>query len=656
MRGPSLTDSDLAARLNPEQYAAVVGGERRSLVLAGAGSGKTRTLVHRVAWLLARGVGPERILLLTFTNKAAREMMERVSDLVHTDLRSLWGGTFHSIANRLLRRHAREVGYTPSFSILDREDQNALIKEIAQEIAKGRKDFPRPAVLSELFGLSANTGVPIELLIEDRFDALLGESEDILLVARRYAARKRDADAMDFDDLLTVGVRLLRDHEAIAAPYRARFRHVLVDEFQDTNRIQSEFIRLVCGPETALMAVGDDAQAIYSWRGADPGNLHRFAREEGCVVHRVELNYRSVPEILSVANAVINGGEPEGGAELPAALHKELRAHRPASGRKPVLATVLDPSAQARFVAAHICALVDEGFAAEEIAVLYRAHYHAMELQMELTRQGIPFRVTSGVRFFEQAHVKDVVAFLRFAANPRDEVAFKRIARMIPGVGDGTAARIWSALASADLLRGAGLRDLLWGCKVPAKGRKSWEQVIHTLVEIRPGDALLPPDPAIGAVIEAVIEDHLKSEYANPEERMDDLDALRLFASGFEETGEFLAQLALLGDSDAEPGEGPSGDRVCLSSIHQAKGLEWRAAFVIGLNERMFPSGRSIEDPAALAEERRLFYVAVTRAMDRLFLVRPMFQPDRQAGLVFGDPSRFLSDIDPATVDRLDEA
>jgi DNA helicase-2/ATP-dependent DNA helicase PcrA len=651
-----MTDSELAARLNPEQFAAVTGRDLRSLVLAGAGSGKTRTLVHRVAWLLAHGTGPERILLLTFTNKAAREMMERVGALVHANLRALWGGTFHSIANRLLRRHAREAGYSPSFSILDREDQHALIKEIIREPAKGRKDFPRPAVLSELFGLSANTGVPVERLLETRFGALLPLADEILSAARRYTTRKRESDAMDFDDLLAEGTRLLREHDEIARAYRARFCHLLVDEFQDTNRIQSEFIALLSGPDTALMAVGDDAQAIYSWRGADPANLRRFATDAGCVVHRVELNYRSVPEILAVANAVIQGGGDAGAEDEDfAALPKELRAHRPAAGRRPLLATVLDPSAQARFVAAHVCALVDEGFAAEEIAVLYRAHFHAMELQMELTRQGIPFRVTSGVRFFEQAHVKDVVAFLRFAANPRDEVAFRRIAGMIPGVGEGTAGRLWQTLSGADLLR-ADLRGLLWDCKVPPKGRKSWEQVAHTLDEIRPGGTLLAPDPAIGIVVEAVVEEHLKSEYTNHEERREDLDALRVFASGFDQTQEFLAQLALLGDSDAEPEEGtPVSDRICLSSIHQAKGLEWRAVFVIGLNERMFPTGRSIDDPAALAEERRLFYVAVTRAMDRLLLVRPMFQHDRQAGLIYGEPSRFLSGLDDE-VDRLDEA
>lgn len=639
------TRIDYAAELNEQQLGAVTSPGGAALVIAGAGSGKTRTLTYRVAWLLEHGVKPWQILLLTFTNKASREMTGRVSELLGPDADGIWGGTFHSIGNRILRRHADVIGFKSGFSILDREDQSDLLKSVVNDTGVPRdKRFPKPDVLAELFSLSSNTGDPLDVLVHDRFGYFDGMADAIASVRAAYERRKVSANAMDFDDLLIRTNQLLRDHPEVGDHYRNQFHHVLVDEYQDTNLVQADLVDLLGSQHGNIMVVGDDAQSIYSWRGANFENILKFPeRYAGAQTYRIETNYRSVPGILDVANAAIRGNVRQ--------FEKNLRAWRKAGGR-PALVELPTNNDQAAYVAQQILELNRQGLEFREMAVLYRAHFHSMEIQLELTRRGIPFEVTSGLRFFEQAHVKDVAAFLKFALNPSDETAFRRMVRLLPGVGEKTADSLWSVV-KAGTESAAPFGDVLRMAKPPARAAKVWEQLAATLDEIAPERKPIAPDLAIETVMEAVYEDYMKAEFANFENRREDLRTLAGYARQFSSLEEFLAQIALLTNVDgAGARDDTDTDRVVLSSVHQAKGLEWRAVFVIWLTEGMFPGSRSLEKPDSLEEERRLFYVAITRGRDHLHLCYPLIRLNSGYGEPFQRRSRFLAEIPAHLMDK----
>ncbi|HZE57815.1 MAG TPA: 3'-5' exonuclease, partial [Chthoniobacterales bacterium] len=402
------------------------------------------------------------------------------------------------------------------------------------------------------------------------------------------------------------------------------------------------------------MVVGDDAQSIYSWRGANFKNILAFPeRYPDAQVFKIELNYRSVPEILQVANAAIAANVKQ--------FRKELAPTRPSNSFRPAVVGLNDGSEQARFVAQRILELRDEGVELDDIAVLYRAHYHAIELQLELSRRGIPYLITSGVRFFEQAHVKDVTSFVRFVANPRDEVAFKRMVKLLPGIGNKSADNHWRAIVAGIGDPGpeaasapAGITDpgynfgeLLLAMPVGAKSKKSWEQLAHTLDEIAPGGQPNPPSEMITSIVEAIYDDYAKANFTNYELRREDLNQLAAFARQFKDVNEFLSQLALISNIDAEPALDQTTDTeaVNLSSVHQAKGLEYHTVFVIWLTDGMFPSTRSLETRDAIEEERRLFYVAITRARDELYLTYPHMRLSGGFGDIFQRPSRFLKEI-----------
>ncbi|MGV3532819.1 MAG: ATP-dependent helicase, partial [Chthoniobacteraceae bacterium] len=440
---PSGPRIDFAAELNAQQCAAVTAEPGPALVIAGAGSGKTRTLTYRVAYLLEKGTQPHNILLLTFTNKAAREMLDRVSALVSSDLTGLWGGTFHSVGNRILRRHPQAAGFAPGFSIMDREDQQDLLDSVIPAIGINPKEkrFPKGEVLADVFSYSLNTGKSIDDVLVEKYPHFLAFSEQIEEARKQYEARKKSANSLDFDDLLEKTLRLLQNEKAIAERYQRQFQFVLVDEYQDTNHLQADFIDILAAQHRNVMVVGDDAQAIYSWRGADFRNILEFPkRYPNAKFYKIETNYRSIPEILDVANAAISANVNQ--------FEKELVSSRQ-SGVKPGIVPLEDANQQALFIAQRILELRDEGTDLNHIAVLYRAHYHSMELQMELTRHGIPFQITSGLRFFEQAHIKDIAAFLKWVVNPRDEVAFKRMVRLLPGIGPRSAEQLWAEVARA---------------------------------------------------------------------------------------------------------------------------------------------------------------------------------------------------------------
>ncbi|HIV04278.1 MAG TPA: ATP-dependent helicase, partial [Candidatus Spyradosoma merdigallinarum] len=480
---PAFPPIDYAAELNEDQLAAVTSRSRNALVLAGAGSGKTRTLTYRVAWLLEQGIPPWRILLLTFTNKAADEMLERIEDLTGVPRSQFWGGTFHSVGQRILRSNAAAAGIRPDFTILDADDADSLFGNVCKQIAPAfikSKNAPTPRVIFDAVSFARNTRLPLVDIVRERFAWAPGAEENIPKIVEEYTAAKREQNACDYDDLLELFLRLLRDDAPARERYRSRFRHILIDEFQDTNTLQSEIIRLLAGDSTHVMAVGDDAQCIYTWRGANYKNIVDFPETfPETQVHKIEINYRSTPEILDFSNSILNARTEEAG------FSKHLRATRE-SGPKPLLLPQIDAFAQARAVVAKIRTLVeDDGYALSDIIVLYRAHFQAKELQLELTNLSVPFVITSGVQFFQQAHVRDFVAQLRFVQNNSDVVAFTRILSLIDKIGPRTAERtliearktaaaenmpLLSALLAAPVLK-----------KIPQPARDDYQDLILTL-------------------------------------------------------------------------------------------------------------------------------------------------------------------------------
>ena len=645
-RAPTSTSIhiDYAAELNEQQLAAVTAPPGPLLVIAGAGSGKTRTLTYRVAYLLENGIDPRTILLLTFTNKAARQMLDRVANLLPVDASGLWGGTFHSVGNRMLRRHGSALGYSSGFTIMDREDQKDLINTVVASAGIDPKEirFPKGDVLAEIFSFVVNTEKPLEELLAEKFPYFLPLLDKIKDVQARYDRKKKATNSMDFDDLLEKTLLMLQQHEGIAAFYRRQFQFILVDEYQDTNKIQADLVDKLALDHKNVMVVGDDAQSIYSWRGANFQNILEFPKRYPDVrVFKIEMNYRSVPEILEVANAAIAANVQQ--------FRKRLSATRESNAVKPALVALNDGAEQAQFVAQRILELRDEDVDLNEIAVLYRAHYHAIELQLELSRRGIPYQITSGIRFFEQAHIKDVTAFIRCVANPRDEVAFKRMVKLLPGVGNRSAENLWNAWERSLHERGeiTSWAERLLVMNVSARAKKAWEQLAHTLDEIAPRGQPNPPSEMITSIVEAIYDDYAKVNFTNYELRREDLNQLAVFARQFKDVHEFLAQLALISNVDAEavPNQTAEKEAVNLSTVHQAKGLEFNTVFIIWLTDGMFPNSRSLDTRDAIEEERRLFYVAITRARNELYLTFPHMRLSGGYGDVFQRPSRFLQEI-----------
>src|SRR5687768_6172869 len=441
-RAPVDLHIDYAKELNAQQVAAVTAPPGPSLVLAGAGAGKTRTLIYRVAFLLEQGIPADRILLLTFTNKAAREMMRRVADLLGNELADLWGGTFHSIGHRMLRRHAEQAGFKNNFTILDREDARDLLKACMGESDTKTNEvrFPKPDVLQEVFSLAVNTRTCVAELVAQQYQHFAVQTPEIVKLEKKFQERKHTANVMDFDDLLVLWLALLEKNEELRERYQRKFQFILVDEYQDTNKIQGELIDLLAARHQNVMVVGDDSQSIYSWRGANFQNILEFPkRYPKATVYKIETNYRSTPEILAVANAAIKANVKQ--------FAKELTPARK-SGAKPVLVACEDSRQQATFVAQRMLELRDEGVELNKTAVLYRSHFHALELQLELTRRNIPFSITSGMRFFEQAHLKDVAAYMKLVVNSNDEMAFKRLVQLLPGIGAKGADKLWATFTT----------------------------------------------------------------------------------------------------------------------------------------------------------------------------------------------------------------
>lgn len=631
--------TDFSKLLNPEQCAAATAGEGPLLVLAAAGTGKTRTLVHRVAYLIEQGVDPGRILLLTFTNRAAREMLERAEKVVGPDASAIWSGTFHSICARFLRRYGAFLGYKPGFQILDDEDQKKLIGDIIRTNVENPKDFPKKDFVAKMISEAANEQRPVAFIASRWQTKTAGvDPEAIEKIAGLYAGRKMELGAMDFDDLIVNGLRLLKEKANIRELLQEHFLYVLVDEYQDTNGIQAEFTDILAAKHRNIMAVGDDFQCIYTWRGAQIENIMEFPKRwEGCTTVKLERNYRSVPGVLAVANVVMKDATNQ--------FEKVLRPTRDAADEPPWLYRVWDDQAQAN----EIYKLVNQAHGIDyrysDVAVLYRSHFQSIKIQMTLARMGVPYRITSGVGVFEQIHVKDVLAYLRLLVNPADELSFLRLVRLLPGVGEKSAKTYWEKLGRQFDGHRQEDRGALHGL-LAAKAKPVWSPLAKCFEcaadHLSDGEV----GEVIGDFCDLFYEDHLRREWdgKDAEDRLEDVKELAAQIASAEGGLEgFLSDVALMTNLDVRKND-PTLDRVTLSTIHQAKGMEWPVVIVPWLSEGMFPSAKAT-DEGRIDEERRLFYVVVTRAKDQLHLFSPQMRLTPEGGMFPVEPSVFVKEI-----------
>jgi len=640
--------------LNPQQRAAVVHSGGPLLIVAGAGSGKTRVLTHRVAYLLAeRDVRPGQILAITFTNKAAGEMKERVAALVGPRARSMWVSTFHSMCVRLLRYESKALGLRSSFSIYDADDSRRLMTLVSRDLELDPKRYPARALLSQISNLKN------ELVTPEAWEDKAGKGAEEVL-ARAYTAYQQrlvDAHALDFDDLIMRAVELLRDHADVAARYRERFRHVLVDEYQDTNHAQYELVRvLTSGVDPAELAVvGDADQSIYAFRGASIRNILEFEHDyPDATTIMLEQNYRSTQTILNAANAVI--------ARNPDRRPKNLWSDAgPGAGISAYVAE--NEHDEAAWVVQRIEELGDEEVARPaDVAVFYRTNAQSRVFEEVFLRTGLPYKVVGGVRFYERKEVRDVLAYLRAVANPADEVSLERILNTPRrGIGETTQAKI-AAFARRERLTFAGaleIADESFGLATRAVNAIADFRTLMTAVRA----VAAGPDATPAAIIEAVLDqtgylrELERSDDAQDESRVDNVQEFLSVAGEFEErrraAGEevtldaFLEQVSLVADADAVPDA--SGGVVTLMTLHTAKGLEFPVVFLTGMEEGIFPHARALDEPAEMAEERRLAYVGITRARERLFLSRAISRTAWGAPS-WNAPSRFLDEVPPELV------
>lgn len=633
---------DVDANLNTQQRAVVTAGGGPVLVIAGAGSGKTHTLTYRVANLVHQGVDMDKILLVTFTNKAARAMTDRVSGLLNTEIRRLWSGTFHSVANRVLRQSGHKLGYPKDFTILDLEDGNTLMRTcIADAMGVDRdKRLPKPRVLLGIHSMCINTQSELDEVLEERYPYFQDQVEDLRTILQLYQARKFEMALMDFDDLLWNWRRLLTEFEDERNYWAARFEHILVDEYQDTNHLQGEIVDIMASHHGNIMVVGDDCQSIYAFRGADYRNILEFPqRYPRCAQYKLETNYRSTPEILNLSNLSIERNVNQ--------FHKTLKAARP-KGPQPALIGLKNVYQQAEFVCQRILDLRDEGVPLSEIAVLYRSHYHSMELQVEMTKRNIPYVVRSGLRFFEQAHIKDVLSYLRFIYNPRDELSFMRLAQHWKGVGTKRAQTILGYIQSQPdplmALDDPAILELL-----PVRSRENWRPAATILSTIKRQRLTHSPADMMETILKGGYKDVLRSAFDNADNRLGDLEQMINYAAQYQDLDRFLGEISLLTTltgQDIAVGTQAKDEHICLTSIHQSKGLEWTAVFIMWLADGHFPSQRSMGSEEDIEEERRLFYVATTRARDDLYLCHPFTHYARGKGTVLLRPSMFIEELE----------
>lgn len=635
------TSIDYKKELNEQQYDAVTAGDGPLLVLAGAGSGKTRTLTYRVSYLIERGFNPSQILIVTFTNRASREMLQRVEMLLSGKIKGIWGGTFHHVGNLLLRKYAKALGYESNFTILDNEDAKDLLSDCIVESGIDTKAirFPKAGILENIGSLSVNCEKEIADTISEQYPYLEELTPEIEKALKTYKEKKQKANLMDFDDLLLNWHRLLKEQPKIKERLAAQFQHILVDEFQDTNKLQSDIIDEMASHYKNLMVVGDDAQSIYSFRGAEFRNILAFKeRYPDVQIFKLETNYRSTPQILHLANESIKHNIHQ--------FPKELHSIK-SNGPIPIVVPLNNAHQQAEFVTQRIIELVDEGYSLNEMAVLYRAHYHSVELQMELTKRNIPFEIRSGLRFFEQAHIKDVIAHLRFVHNSFDELSCKRILKLNVGIGSKTASNIWDEISKEANPLSALISDKIYRL-LPRGAKEAWPEFYRRMERLFHSSIQENPAEMIRIIMEESYTKYLQAAFANYYDRAGDLEELSNFAVQYDSLNKFLSEIVLQeGIKTEEILAGDTGEKqaVTLTTVHRAKGLEWKVVFIIWAAEGNFPISRSYGNEAAMEEERRLFYVATTRAKTDLYISYPILTTRYNVGNVILKPSEFIQEL-----------
>lgn len=617
-RSSTQTEADIPASwakvLNPQQLEAVTHGSGPLLIIAGAGTGKTRTLAYRVAYLIQQGVAPERILLLTFTRRAAQEMLGRARALSRPEASKVWGGTFHAVANRLLRSYGRAVGLEPDYTVADELDAADLLGMIRTELDYGSKEkrFPRKATIRAIYSRVVNTRDSLSRVLEMDYPWCVEAEAGLREIFNLYGRRKQERQILDYDDLLLF-LKALLDRPDTRQRIGATFEHVLVDEYQDTNLVQADILLRLRDENRNITVVGDDAQSIYRFRGATVRNILDFPTQfPDAKVVTLEENYRSVQPVLDVANAVM--------AEARFKYTKNLWSDR--GGRqRPVLVTCIDEAEQCRVVCDKILEHLEQGVRLQEQAVLFRAGHHSDMLEVELARRNIPFHKYGGLRFLEAAHVKDLVAFLRILENPRDDLAWFRVLEQLDGIGPKTAQHVFGHLAQS------GFRlESLSGLTVPAAAEEGFAELVRTLAAIRGAGGQMPVASQVER-LRLYYEPRLETLYDNPTARKRDLEQLELIAGRYRTRQSFITDLTLdPPDSTADLAGPPHKDEdfLILSTMHSAKGCEWRAVYVIHAADGMIPSDMATEDAEGVEEERRLFYVAVTRAKDWLYVLFPL--------------------------------
>ncbi len=629
MKQPRM-DIDFNRELNREQLEAVTTTEGPVLVIAGAGSGKTRTLVYRVARLVGMGIAPESILLLTFTRKAAQEMLERAARIGGEECNRVAGGTFHSFCHRMLRRYASLIGYPPGFTIMDQSDNQDLVHLLARQMeftGKGKK-FPSKAALVAMFSKAANAGLGLDEVVERQWPHFADQLASIGQLHEAYINYKKAHALMDYDDLLLKWLKILREHEQVRAAMSRSFSYIMVDEYQDTNRAQAEMVYLMARDHGNVMAVGDDSQSIYSFRGADFNNILEFPKMfQGTRIIKLERNYRSTQPNLDCTNAIIANARQK--------FTKRLVAQRK-GGHPPGLFVASDESEQARFVTGQIKRHMDDGIDPSEIAVLFRAAFHSYQLEAALGSAGIGFVKRGGMRLVDAAHIKDLLALLKVMINPLDRLSLTRALLLIQRLGPKSAEKIYTEMVRSDdpLATLEGFRS-----------KAAWAPKVRQLGEMLRG--LSAEGESLPGVLDRLmkwyrpfLEEHYSDDYPK---RLQELNQLKAMSAEYEDAVEFLADLAL-DPPESTPDQECQG-KVVLSTMHSAKGLEWRVVFVISLAEGRFPSPMAVNRPEELEEERRLFYVAATRAKDHLYFCYPAFINIQGSGLMPARPSRFLDEI-----------
>ncbi|MGW8221872.1 MAG: ATP-dependent helicase [Syntrophobacteria bacterium] len=624
---------DYESELNSAQYQAVTAGDGPILVVAGAGSGKTRTLVYRVAWLVEQGIAPGSILLLTFTRRAAGEMIARAASMLDHRCQEVVGGTFHWLANRVLHRYYTYLSLQPDFVIIDRSDSEQVINVLVGNLGfrNQHQRFPKKRTIAEIFSKAVNRAETLEQMLSREYGQFLQYQGELSKLWEQYASYKRQHHMMDFDDLLVYLNQLLREHREVSLELSSQYNYVLVDEYQDTNLVQAEIVQALASSHQNVMVVGDDSQSIYSFRGAHFRNILDFPKLfPESKVFKLEENYRSPQPILDLANGII---------QLAREKYTKCLYTRKTEGPRPLLVRPADEGGQSEFICQKVKEMQLQGIPLREMAVLFRASYHSFDLEVALTRLGIPFVKYGGFKFIESAHVKDILAHLRAWKNPRDRISWNRLLLLVNQVGSKRSQEILTFLGQ----KKQSLRRLaLYAEKLPTK------HGLHRLVELF--EELSKPGLSVSQQVRAVrnyYEPILLTKFDDYPKRLRELDYLQDWTLKYDGLAEFLADVALEPPSINAPQDHSNStrDHLVLSTIHSAKGLEWQAVFLLSAVEGRLPPSQAYADDAVLEEERRLVYVAVTRAKEFLYLCCPHRVFDRGTGFRSVPLSLFLQQL-----------